>query len=169
LIGLLWIPVVKEQQGLYFYLQKVQGYLAPPIFVVFFLGVFNKRLNSKGCLSALIVGFLLGVFRLVIDTPVQLKMAGFENGYAQGSFLWIVNNIYFQYYSVVICLVCMVVMVGVSYATSAPSLDQIQGLTFGTVTEEQRQQSRSSWAWRDVVTSALVLAAIAAAYLYFTG
>ena len=53
LIGLFWIPVIRGQRGLYFYLQAVQGYLAPPIFVVFFLGVFNKRLNSKGCLSAL--------------------------------------------------------------------------------------------------------------------
>jgi len=40
LIALAWIPVVKNAQGLYTYLQTVQGYLAPPIFVVFFLGVF---------------------------------------------------------------------------------------------------------------------------------
>jgi solute:Na+ symporter, SSS family len=169
LIGILWIPVIQGQKGLYFYLQAVQGYLAPPIFVVFFLGVFNKRLNAKGCLSALVVGFLLGVFRLAVDTPVQLKLAGFEDGYAHGSFLWVVNNIYFQYYSVLICLVCAAVMIGVSYATAAPSLEQIQGLTFGTVTEEQRRQTRSSWTWGDVVTSCLVLAAIAAAYLYFQG
>ena len=71
---MLWIPVIQGQKGLYFYLQAVQGYLAPPIFVVFFLGVFNKRLNSKGCLSALVVGFLLGVFRLAVDTPVQLQI-----------------------------------------------------------------------------------------------
>jgi solute:Na+ symporter, SSS family len=169
LIGILWIPVIQGQKGLYFYLQAVQGYLAPPIFVVFFLGIFNKRLNSKGCLSALVVGFLLGVFRLAVDTPVQLKLAGFADGYPHGSFLWIVNHIYFQYYSVLICLVCMAVMIGVSYATRPPSLAQIQGLTFGTVSKEQRRQSWSSWAWGDVLTSVLVLAAIAAAYLYFTG
>lgn len=169
LIGLLWIPVIQGQKGLYFYLQAVQGYLAPPIFVVFFLGVFNKRLNSKGCLSALVVGFLLGIFRLAVDTPVQLQIRGFEGGYAHGSFLWIVNHIYFQYYSVLICLISMVVMVAVSYATQPPSLEQIKGLTFGTVTGEQRRQSRSSWTWADVFTSALVLVAIAAAYLYFTG
>lgn len=169
LIGLLWIPVIQGQKGLYFYLQAVQGYLAPPIFVVFFLGVFNKRLNSKGCLSALVVGFLLGVFRLAVDTPVQLGLAGFEGGYPHGSFLWIVNNVYFQYYSVLICLVCTVVMLVVSYATAPPSLERIAGLTYGTVTEEQRLQSRSSWSWGDVVASALVLVGIATAYLYFTG
>ena len=72
IVGLLWIPVIQGGRGLYDYLQGVQAYLAPPIFVVFFLGVFNKRLNAKGCLSALIVGFAMGVVRLAVDTPVKL-------------------------------------------------------------------------------------------------
>ena len=82
-IALAWIPVVKAANSLYEYLQGVQGYLAPPIFVVFFLGVFFKRLNAKGCWWAMVVGFVLGIFRMIIDTPVQMKMAGYENGYAQ--------------------------------------------------------------------------------------
>src|SRR5881409_4148796 len=92
LISLLWIPVIQGSKGLYDYLQGVQGYLAPPIFAVFFLGVSFKRLNAKGCLAALIVGFLLGAFRLSVDTPVSLGMAGFVQGYTTGSFLWIINN-----------------------------------------------------------------------------
>ncbi|MHC4285426.1 MAG: sodium:solute symporter family transporter, partial [Planctomycetota bacterium] len=35
-IGLFWVPVIQGARGLYHYLQAVQGYLAPPIFVVFF-------------------------------------------------------------------------------------------------------------------------------------
>ncbi|MBR5691242.1 MAG: sodium/solute symporter, partial [Verrucomicrobia bacterium] len=42
-IGLLWIQVIRGADGLYNYLQSVQGYLAPPIFVVFFFGIFWKR------------------------------------------------------------------------------------------------------------------------------
>ena len=53
---MLWIPVVQGAHSLYDYLQQVQGYLAPPIFVVFFFGVFWKRLNAKGCLWAMVVG-----------------------------------------------------------------------------------------------------------------
>ncbi len=48
LIALAWIPVVQNASSLYEYLQKVQGYLAPPIFVVFFFGVFFKRLERQG-------------------------------------------------------------------------------------------------------------------------
>ena len=62
--------MIKGAHGLYNYLQSVQGYLAPPIFVVFFFGVFNKRLNAQGCLWAMVVGFIMGIFRLIVDTPV---------------------------------------------------------------------------------------------------
>lgn len=169
LIGLLWIPVIQGAQGLYQYLQGVQGYLAPPIFVVFFFGVFMKRLNHRGCLAALIVGFAMGVFRLAVDTPVALKLAGFENGYAEGSFLWIVNNIYFQYYSLFIFLVSAAVMIAVSYMSEAPAEEKTRGITYGSVSDEERNQSRGSWNWRDIAASCAVLIAILAAYLYFNG
>ncbi len=168
-IALAWIPVIKGAQGLYNYLQAVQGYLAPPIFVVFFLGVFVKRMNGRGALAALIVGFIMGVFRMAVDTPVTMGMAGFEQGYAPGSFLWIVNNIYFQYFSVLITIVSAVVMLVVSYATEEPDYKRIESLTFGTATAQDNAETRASWSAVDVATSGLVLLGILAAYLYFRG
>jgi SSS family solute:Na+ symporter len=166
LIGLAWIPVIQGGKGLYDYLQGVQAYLAPPIFVVFFLGIFWKRLNGPGCLAALIIGFLLGLFRLGVDTPVKL-IEGFT--YQEGSLLWIVNNMFFQYYSILILIVCGVVMIAVSYVTRAPDYQQISGLTFGTLTDKDRQESRASWGAVDVLASVLVVVAILAAYMYFRG
>jgi SSS family solute:Na+ symporter len=168
-IALLWIPVIEGARGLYEYLQSVQGYLAPPIFTVFFFGIFNRRLNAKGCVSAMVVGFLLGAFRLAVDTPVALHMAGFEQGYTPGSFLWIVNNIFFQYFSVLVLIVSILVMIIVSYATKAPAEGSLTGLTFATVTDEHRAESRSSWSRTEVIASVVVVLMIVAAYLYFTG
>jgi len=168
-IGLAWVPVIQGAKGLYHYLQDVQGYLAPPIFVVFFLGVFMKRLNAKGCLAALIVGFLLGLLRLAIDTPVRLGLAGYQNGYTEGSFAWIVNKMYFQYYSLLIFLISVVVMIVVSYLTKAPADEKIEGLTYRAVSAADRSKSRASWDRRDVIASLIVLALIAGAYLYFNG
>jgi SSS family solute:Na+ symporter len=168
-IALLWIPVIKGAQGLYTYLQAVQGYLAPPIFVVFFFGVFFKRLNAKGAFWSMLVGFALGVFRMLVDTPVTLGLAGFENGYPNGSFLWIVNKMYFQYFSVLIAIVSAIVMVTVSYATSEPDYAKLKSLTFDTVTSEDRAHTRASWGWREVAGSVLVLCCILGAYLYFRG
>jgi SSS family solute:Na+ symporter len=166
LIGLLWIPVIRGGKGLYDYLQGVQAYLAPPIFVVFFLGVFFKRLNAKGCLWALIVGFALGLIRMGIDTPVKLLE---DFSYTEGSFLWIINNIFFQYYSLFIFIVCIIVMVAVSYMTEPPSYEKINGLTYGTTTAEDKEKSRSSYTKSDVIFSVLLMIIIVAIYLYFTG
>lgn len=166
IIGLAWIPVIQGGRGLYDYLQGIQAYLAPPIFVVFFLGVFNKRLNAKGCLAALLTGFALGLFRLAVDTPVKL----YDNFvYSEGSFLWIVNNIFFQYYSIIILIISAAVMVIVSYATETPAYEKISGLTFGTVTDQDREETRASWSAIDVIASVVVVVLIVAAYLYFTG
>jgi len=167
MIGLAWIPVIKGSRGLYDYLQSVQGYLAPPIFVVFFLGIFWKRLNAQGCFWALVVGFLLGVFRLGVDTLPKW----FDNPdyYAAGSFFWIVNKIYFQYFSLLIFLVSSAVMIGVSLATKEPDYDKIGGLTYGTLSHEDRLETRGSWSTIDVAASSALVVAILAAYLYFRG
>jgi SSS family solute:Na+ symporter len=169
LIALAWIPVIQGAHGLYNYLQTIQGYLAPPIFVVFFFGVFYKRLNAQGCLWAMIVGFALGLFRMLVDTPVTLGLAGFEHGYAPGSFLWIVNNIYFQYFSVLITIVSAVVMIVVSHATAEPDYERMKGLTYGTATPDQDRHTSASWSWREVAASGFVLTCILGAYLYFRG
>jgi SSS family solute:Na+ symporter len=165
-VGLLWIPVIQGSRGLYDYLQGVQSYLAPPIFVVFFFGIFMKRLNAKGALWALGIGFAMGLFRLAIDTPVALS-EGFA--YEEGSFLWIMNSIFFQYYSLLIFIVCAVVMVGVSYATPPPDYAKISGLTFGTMTAEHRADNEASYTKADVIWSGVVIALIILAYVYFSG
>ena len=169
LMGIAWIPVIRGAQGLYYYLQGVQGYLAPPIFTVFFLGVFFKRMNAKGALAALGVGFLMGLFRLAVDTPVTLGMAGYEGGYAHGSFLWIVNNVYFQYYSLLIFLVSAAVMVAVSHLSAPPDEAKLEDLTFATLSETHRRESRASWGASEVAWSCVTLVLILAAYLYFNG
>jgi len=166
LIGMAWIPIIRGHHGLYDYLQSVQGYLAPPIFVVFFLGVFWKRMNAQGCLAALIVGFAVGLFRLAVDTRPKIS-EGFA--YDEGSFLWIVNNIYFQYFSLLIFLISLLTMIVVSFMTREPDYERISGLTYGTLSPEQRAESRRSWSSVDVAVSVGLLAAIVAAYLYFRG
>jgi solute:Na+ symporter, SSS family len=169
LIALLWIPVIQGARGLYDYLQGIQAYLAPPIAAVFFLGVCFRRLNAAGCLAALVAGLALGLFRLAVDTPVTLGVEGYAGGYPAGTLLWIVNNIYFQYWGLLIFLVSVAAMVAVSLATAPPPERQLAGLTFATVSREQQATSRRSWDWREVAASGLVLVLIAITYVHFAG
>ncbi|HEY4187105.1 MAG TPA: sodium:solute symporter [Polyangia bacterium] len=166
-IAMAWIPVVKGASGLYNYLQSVQGYLAPPIFVVFFFGVFWKRLNAQGCFWSMIVGFAMGLFRMLIDTFITLGIK--PHGYEEGSFFWIVNNINFQYFSILITIVSAITMVAVSYLTAPPDYATIKDLAFGTRSAEQKSESKDSWDWREIATSAIVLVVIVGGYIYFSG
>ncbi|HVN67011.1 MAG TPA: hypothetical protein VMT55_01460, partial [Candidatus Sulfotelmatobacter sp.] len=163
------IPVVQGAAGLYNYLQSVQGYLAPPIFVVFFFGVFWKRLNAQGCLWAMVIGFIVGLFRMLVDTVVTFGWGEYKNGYPEHSFLWIINNINFQYFSILITIISAVVMVAVSFLTRAPDYDKIKNLSFGTVTEEHKAESAKSWGLTEVLASIVVVAVIIGGYLYFRG
>lgn len=49
LIGILWIPIIKNMQGaqLYIYIQSVAAYLSPPIAAVYLLAILWKRSNEK--------------------------------------------------------------------------------------------------------------------------
>jgi len=89
--------------------------------------------------------------------------------FAEGSLFWIVNNIFFQYYSLLICIVCIIVMMAVSYGSEKPPYEVIQGLTFSTMSDQDRLETRKSWDYRDVLSSVVVLLMITAAYLFFRG
>ena len=89
--------------------------------------------------------------------------------YAEGSFFWILNNIFFQYYSGLILIICVTVMLVVSYLTEPPDYEKISGLTYGTTSAKQKKASRSSWTKGDVIASALLIGLIVLIYIYFTG
>ena len=66
---------------------------------------------------------------MLVDTPVTMGLFGWldpaktvPQGYTAGSFFWIINNIYFQYFSVLITIVSAIVMVVVSYMTQGAGL-----------------------------------------------
>jgi SSS family solute:Na+ symporter len=112
----------------------------------------------------MITGFAIGLFRMGVDTLVTTGTT-----FPEGSFLWVVNNIQFQYFSILITIISALVMVVVSYATAAPDYGRIGGLTFATATGDDRAKTRASWSAREVLASFFILACILGAYLYFTG
>jgi SSS family solute:Na+ symporter len=56
----------------------------------------------------------------------------------------------------------------VSLLTDAPSYDKIQGLTYGTTVTEDRENSRASWNYRDLIPSAVIVLITLATLLYFS-
>jgi len=59
-VGILWIPVIQGMQGaqLYFYIQAVSAYLAPPIASVYLLAVLWTRANERVTTSSSMIYFV---------------------------------------------------------------------------------------------------------------
>lgn len=163
-LGLMWIPIMPmiAKGGLYKYLQSVQGYLAPPITAVFLLGLFCKRINSKGAVAGLTVGFVAGMAKLTVQ-----GMAG-ANMFTEGTMLYFIGNYNFLFASGWLLVLSVIVIVAVSMMTKPPALEQIKNLTYSTATEEQRKENRESWNKWDVIASAAVLGLVVGMYLYFS-
>ena len=163
-LGFAWIPVMKNAPGtLYDYLQSVQSYIAPPITVIFLLGIFHKRMNATGALATLYVGLFIGLFRLTLDTMVTFTGQEFTG------ILGSIAAIPFSHFCIVIFVICVGVLITVSLMTEKPSEAQLSGLTFGTLSPEQKASSRSSYNTMDILASVLIVVIIIGILIYFTG
>ncbi len=130
-IGLLWIPLMRSMQqsgGLFKYLQEIQAYISPPIAAVFMLGLFFPKLNARGAMAALWVGFVLGVGKLfsiflteghetgqaIITHPQVVAYAGF-------------NFLHFAFF---LFVVCSMVLVAFSVSGTSKQAAELKGLVY---------------------------------------
>lgn len=157
IFGLLWIPIMRQMDQIYVYLQSVQAYIAPPIASVFLLGVFFKRLNARGAMAALMSGFVLGMLRLFLEVN--------QDSLTAGSLMYQFTDINFLHFAALLFVVCSAILVGASLTSPAPVAEKVAGLTFqssDTVTEDDTNRSR------DLLLTALLIAVVGAVWLYFS-
>ena len=154
-LGLLWLPIMKAISGggLYQYIQSVQSFLAPPIVAVFVTGLVWKRMNLRGAVWGLGLGFVLGMTKLALNA-----LCPGADGYA------LVQDFYF---SGLLLVMSVLIIVAASLTAPAPEPQRIVSLTFATLGEDFKAENRASWTWVDVVTSGLVLAVVVGCYVYF--
>jgi SSS family solute:Na+ symporter len=165
-LGIIWIPVMAKisKGGLYQYLQNVQGYLAPSITAVFFLGLFWKRINSAGATWGLSCGFALGLIKLTFQTFYGQAKLATPALFAQiGDFN--------PYYSTgVLFSVSAMIMVVVSLMTPPPPEAKIKGLTYGSIRADKAaaDEIRKSWDAGNKFMAGAILVLVLGMYLYFS-
>ena len=154
-LGLLWLPIMKAISGggLYQYIQSVQSFLAPPIVAVFVMGLFWKRMNLRGAVWGLSLGFVLGMAKLGANA-----LWGGADGFA------FIQDFYF---SGLLLITSIVIVVVASLSAPAPSEVNTKGLTFAGLDPAFKEENRASWNWVDVVSSIVVVGCVLAAYAYF--
>lgn len=161
LLGIIWIPIMDKIGGgtLYKYLQSVQSYIAPPITAVFILGIIWKRVNAKAAIVTLISGLVIAALRIAAEINID-SLSGLAYAFAQINFAHMA--IFMFIFSVVVCI-------SVSLTSTAPNYDTIRGLAFGTLTEEQKIETKGSYDKIDVIFSIVLVIIIISVLTYFTG
>jgi SSS family solute:Na+ symporter len=162
IIGIIWIPIMANISGvLYEYLQSVQSYIAPPITAVFLLGIFHKRINAQGAYVTLIVGFVVGALRIVLELV--------KDSLDPSSFWFTLGDMNFLSFAAWFFLFCIILILVVSYATAAPSEEKLKNLTYATISEEEKQENKNSYNWKDIVISILIVAIVIYVMVWFNG
>lgn len=168
ILGIIWIPIMQKIGGgvMYQYLQNVQSYIAPPVTAVFLLGILWKRVNSKAAITTLLAGLVLLILRLGAEIYYQPELA---SGEAISGIAFAFAKINFAHMAIFMFIFSLILCVSVSLATAEPDYNKIKGLSFGTLTAEDKQENKNSFDKIDVVLSVLLIAIVIAILAYFRG
>lgn len=162
IIGIIWIPIMANISGvLYEYLQSVQSYIAPPITAVFLLGIFHKRINAQGAFVTMVVGFIVGAVRIVLELV--------KDSLNPDSFWFLLGDMNFLSFASWFFLFCIILILVVSYATAPPSEEKLKNLTYATISEEERKDNKNSYNWKDIVISIIIIAIVVYVMIWFNG
>ncbi len=133
---------------------------------MFLLGLWWRRLNASGAMTALLSGFVLGACRLVLElNKGQLAIDGALHYVATMNFL---------HFAIALFVICSALLIVVSLLTRPASDAQLAGLTFQTAaakaSPEVEAHLRSNPQTRGVliVLTILLAASVGAVWLYFS-
>ena len=133
LLGMAWIPFLQDlgKGQLYTYLQLVQSLLAPSIAAVFMLGIFSRGVTPHSGLIGIVTGFVVGMLRLVLQATHEMyhiEWPGLVQAFVDINWL---------YFSFLLFVFTCVLIFAVSAVTQKAPPEQLAGLTYGSVTQEQ--------------------------------
>ena len=96
--------------SLFVFIQTLYAFFAPPFAAIFVLGILFRRINGKGAIVSITVGF---IFSILLKIYIQ---------YDAGAPSWLTP---FQMQAIVSWLLCMIVCVVVSLLTEKPRAEQV--------------------------------------------
>ena len=173
LLGLIWIPIMRSLGAvLYEYLQNVQSLIAPAIAAVFLLGVFNRKITPRAGQWGLLIGTLIGLFRLILmifdpGTHFNEATQKLVTDPLLHTGIFGILKINWLHFCIMLFFFTMALMVVISIFTPKAGEKQLQGITYFSQSPEQKLETRNSWNAWDVITTLIVLGACVAFYIYF--
>ena len=167
-LGIIWIPIMEKIGGgvMYQYLQNVQSYIAPPVAAVFILGIVWKRVNSKAAITTLMAGLILLVLRLGSEIYFQPEISSDQ---IIDSYMFVFATINFSHMAILMFVFSILLCVSVTLSTTEPEYSKIVGLSFGTLTTNQKLENKNSYDKIDIILSVILVIIIIGILSYFTG
>uniref|UniRef100_A0A8C9YUS4 Solute carrier family 5 member 3 n=1 Tax=Sander lucioperca TaxID=283035 RepID=A0A8C9YUS4_SANLU len=134
-ISIAWVPVIIEMQGgqMFYYIQEVTDYLTPPIAALFLLAILWRRCNETGAFWGGMVGFALGVLRLIL--ALVYREPHCDQPDERPSFI---KDVHFMYVAAILFWVSASVVVVVSLCTPPPRNEQIKTTTLWGLNKRRR-------------------------------
>ena len=168
ILGLIWIPIMEKIGGgvMYQYLQNVQSYIAPPVAAVFILGIVWKRVNSKAAITTLMAGLILLIMRLSSEIYFQPEIS---SNTIVDSYMFVFATINFSHMAILMFIFSILLCIGVTLSTTEPEYSKIVGLSFGTLTKEQKLENKNSYEKIDLILSVILVIIVVVILNYFTG
>ncbi|TPP57400.1 Sodium:myo inositol cotransporter, partial [Fasciola gigantica] len=132
-----WVPVIRELQGsqLFIYIQAVCACLAPPVAAVYLLAILSRRCTESGAFYGLLYGLFVGLIRLVLTIIFTDPVCGEEDRRP-----WIVGQFHYMYFALFSFLSTSIVMLVLSWLSTAPTPEQVHRLTYWTAWDTQVDQ-----------------------------
>jgi Na+/proline symporter len=119
ILGVLAAPLVGLSVTLWHYLQFISAYLSVPMSAAIFIGLVWKRSNLIGALSAVTLGFCLGLV-FFLDQTLGWSLPVLSHPYLQS----------FLHRSFIVWVFSVVVMALVSLSTETPKPERVRGHLF---------------------------------------
>ena len=168
ILGIIWIPIMdKIEWGLcYQYLQNVQSYIAPPVTAVFLLGLLWKRITSDAAIATLFSGLILLVLRLGSEIYFQEEIL---SGASVSGVAFAFATINFAHMAIFMFIFSVFVCISVSLLTAQSDYFRIEGLSFGTMTPDMKEEYQKSFNRTDLILSVILVGMVVSVLLYFTG
>ncbi|KAK3102789.1 hypothetical protein FSP39_013921 [Pinctada imbricata] len=135
-LAIAWVPVVKEMPGgqVFLYTTEITNYVAPPFAVVFLLGIFVPRINEKGAFWSLMVGYVVGITRMVLVLTFRDK-GDCTRDDQRPAFL---KNFHYMYFTICNSILIATVATVISLLSEKPTKEQLCRTTWWTRTEEKK-------------------------------
>ena len=112
-------------------------------------------------MSDLILGFIIGFGRIFLEIT--------SDSLRPGSFLYFLGTLNYLSFGVWFFIFCVLTIIIISLSTPQQPAEKVLNLTFGTVTTKEKNISKSTYDWKDIIVSIFVVLVVVFVLVWFNG